>query len=93
MDPRTNPADDVCVAPIDAPTTDPDREDPTMKAPYDCTLHRDGDVSYWNVFTQTWERCDALSLFDADAIMASLPERDRVRIEKAAAAQAARAQS
>jgi len=31
VDPRTNPADDVCVAPIDAPTTDPDREDPTMQ--------------------------------------------------------------
>ena len=43
--------------------------------PYRSTLHRDGTVTVWDVYSQQWERHSDLS----DEILATLgSERDRV---------------
>ena len=41
--------------------------------PYRSTLHRDGTVTVWNVYTQTWQRVRSLS----DPVSASLPRSER----------------
>lgn len=56
---------------------------PTIKPSYGTTLHKDGTVSYWNVFTQQWERTHAGNI--PDDVIASLPTADRPRIAKLAA--------
>ena len=42
------------------------------------TFHRDGSVTFWNVYTQLWETCDSSSI--SDSILASLPANERERI-------------
>lgn len=45
------------------------------KSPYATTFHRDGTVTVWDVYTQSWVRTSRPS----DRILASLSsERDRV---------------
>jgi len=56
------------------------------KAPRACKFHRNGDVTIWSVFTQDRQRIKSHHLFAAAYVMSSLPEPDRARIEKAAAA-------
>lgn len=45
---------------------------------YQNTYHRDGTVTYWNVYTQTWCRDDAGEIHDD--ILASMNDRERTRI-------------
>jgi len=61
--------------------------------PNDCIFQGGGGVIYWHVDTRTWEISDVLTLSLDARILASLPESDRARITKDAAAQAARTQS
>jgi hypothetical protein len=53
---------------------------PTIKPNCKTTFHRDGTVSYWNVFEAQWCRATPLSLFRRGEIMSSLPEGERGRI-------------
>jgi hypothetical protein len=50
---------------------------------YDTRVHRDGSVTYWSVYRQTWVRTHVLP---PDQEMAALGARDRRRIEKHIAA-------
>ena len=62
-----------------------------MKSAYSTTHHRDGTVTVWNVFTQSWERMSCAALVQAceqphgNLVLPTLPERDRRRIIRAAA--------
>lgn len=48
------------------------------------SIGRNGMVTYWSVFSQTWEtRCVVATSQDAD-VMASLPASQRERIRRAA---------
>lgn len=52
------------------------------------TCRRDGIVRVWDVLTQTWREIPAAQLVRTGygrEIMATLPESDRVRIERLAA--------
>ena len=55
---------------------------PTIKPAYKITIHRDKTVSFWNVYSSTWERkpCERVS----DAELASLTAEDRKKITKTA---------
>jgi hypothetical protein len=46
------------------------------KDPYGTTFHRDGTVTVWNVFTQTWLHTARPS----SEVLASLPSRERDRV-------------
>jgi hypothetical protein len=48
------------------------------KNDFSSVFHRDGSVTFWNVYTQTWQRRD----FDRipDEILATLPWNERGRI-------------
>lgn len=50
-----------------------------MKDPYRSTFHRDGSVTLWNVFTQTWQRFVNMP---ADSILATLTAKERARIAR-----------
>jgi hypothetical protein len=47
---------------------------------YKTTFHRDGTVTYWNVYTQGWERVNAKHI--SDKVLASVGIKDRERILK-----------
>lgn len=55
------------------------------------TFHRDGSVTVWNVYTQQWQRTDCTQLvraarhYPANAILPTLSERERNRIQRVAA--------
>jgi len=44
--------------------------------PYKTTFHRDGSITVWNVFTQTWHRTSRPS----DRLLATLEEAERRRV-------------
>jgi hypothetical protein len=50
---------------------------------YKTTFHRDNTVTFWNVYTQQWERRAASRI--ADEVLASLPQSERARIARMAA--------
>jgi hypothetical protein len=50
-----------------------------MKTKY----HRDGSVTFWNIFTQTWQRRSASRI--SDEILSSLSSAERTRIARMAA--------
>ncbi|HRZ55995.1 MAG TPA: hypothetical protein P5525_11125 [Candidatus Paceibacterota bacterium] len=49
---------------------------------YKTTYHRDGTVTVWDVYSQTWRRIAADQV--SDQILASLNETERRRIAKMA---------
>lgn len=55
---------------------------------YKPKYHRDGTVTIWNVFSQSWERVAAADLVEraenpfGDVILPTLPAADRARIER-----------
>ncbi len=57
----------------------------TIKSNYMTTFHRDGSVSYWNVYQQQWVREQASEVSDQD--LASMSSGDRERVVKMAEAQ------
>lgn len=54
---------------------------PTIKPNYQITIHRDGTVSFWNVYSSVWERKPCASVTDAE--LAALTASDRAAIAKA----------
>ena len=52
-------------------------------------FHRDGTVTYWDVYRQQWVRRSASDILDdpvwGDMILATLPESERARIARIAA--------
>lgn len=59
-----------------------------MSKPFRTKFHRDGSATVWNVYTQQWERTSCVQLVraarSANAILPTLPERERRRIIRAA---------
>lgn len=53
---------------------------PTIKPQYGTTYHRDGTVSYWNVYLQQWKRQAARRI--SDEVLSTLPAKERARIAK-----------
>lgn len=51
---------------------------PTIKPDGAITLHRNGDVSYWDVYLQGWERRPAGLI--RDHVLASFCEEERCRV-------------
>ena len=52
----------------------------------DTKFHRDGSVTIWDVYTQSWSRTPATELVaTCPQLLATLPEADRKRIERMAA--------
>lgn len=51
-------------------------------------FHRDHTVTVWNVYTQQWERTSCVKLVraarSANAVLPTLPERERRRIIRTA---------
>jgi len=56
---------------------------------YPTTCHRDGTVTYWDVYRQAWARLDA-DLMSAE-VLASMTAAERTRIARLVARHAARA--
>lgn len=54
--------------------------EPTTKPNCEPTIHTDGSVSYWDVYRQQWRRSPVEAI--PDAVLASMPERDRAAIIK-----------
>jgi hypothetical protein len=54
----------------------------TIKSNYQTTFHRDGTVSYWDVYQQQWVRQAASQVRDQD--LASMGSSDRERVQKMA---------
>lgn len=52
---------------------------------YSTTFHRDATITVWDVYQQQWRRMSAVKLYGEDAIMASLSQKERARIERMAA--------
>ena len=50
---------------------------------YGTRYHRNGDVTYWDVYTQSWERRPAHAI--QDNILATMTDRERTRIARLAA--------
>lgn len=48
----------------------------TSSSPYRTTYHRDGTVTVWDVYSQTWTRTASPS----DQILASLSQSERERV-------------
>lgn len=46
------------------------------RKPYGTTFHRDGTVTLWNVYLQSWERAARPS----DRVLASLETNERARV-------------
>jgi hypothetical protein len=55
-------------------------EKPTIKSNLACTFHRDGTVSYWDIYKQQWDRMNAGSI--RSSVLSSLNDNERVRINK-----------
>lgn len=49
------------------------------KSPYATRFHRDGTVTVWNVYTQSW---DMRTGSPSDRVLASLPTEERERVIK-----------
>jgi hypothetical protein len=49
---------------------------------YKTTFHRDGTVTFWNVYEQQWNRTEASQISDQN--LASMSEADRNRVIKMA---------
>jgi hypothetical protein len=47
------------------------------------TIGRNGMVTFWNVFTQTWTTRDVVTTSQDASVMASLSESQRARIRHA----------
>jgi hypothetical protein len=45
--------------------------------PFRTTFHRDGTITFWNVYQQRWQRQRASSMSDQD--LASMSQKDRAR--------------
>ena len=56
---------------------------PTIKPNQEITIHRDGTVSYFSVYTQQWQRVSAAALVGARDFLA-LTSADRAKIKAAA---------
>lgn len=52
----------------------------TIKANGANTYHRDGTVSYWDVYRQLWVREPAAAI--SDEVLASMSDTERARIER-----------
>lgn len=52
---------------------------PKRKAGYESTFHRDGTVSYWDIYAQNWRRQSAASIRDEVLRSFDSEEVDRVR--------------
>lgn len=52
--------------------------EPKRKPNFGTTVHWDGTVSLWNVYTQTWQRTPIMAV--PDEVLASLSAQDRRRI-------------
>ncbi|HEV2452760.1 MAG TPA: hypothetical protein VGY98_00770 [Verrucomicrobiae bacterium] len=55
---------------------------PTIKARVQNTYHRDGTVSYFNVFNQSWERKAATGI--SHNVLASFKPEERLRVQSLA---------
>ena len=55
---------------------------PTIKADNANTYHRDGTVSYWDVYRQTWDRWPAAAI--DDDVLATMTDTERKRIARMA---------
>lgn len=53
---------------------------PTIKSNLACTFHRDGTVSYWDIYKQQWDRMNASSI--RSSVLSSLNDNERARINK-----------
>jgi len=51
---------------------------PAIKPNYKTTFHRDGSLSYWSVYTQSWHRHRPTGLLDNE--IASLRIKDRQKV-------------
>ena len=51
---------------------------PTNKANRANTYHRDGTVSYWDVYRQQWQRSSSVS----DQVLASMDDAERARVQR-----------
>ena len=51
-----------------------------MKATLKNTYHRNGKVTFWNVYSQTWRKCYPFDMSDRE--MASMTETERVKLVK-----------
>jgi len=47
------------------------------------TIHRDGTVSYFSIYLQTWQRIGAMALTDRHDDFAALTSADRAKINAA----------
>jgi hypothetical protein len=54
--------------------------EPKIKTGYQSTSHRDGTVSYWDVYTQGWDRVHADGI--SDSILSSMSDVERRRIAR-----------
>ena len=57
---------------------------PSIKPAYKTTYHRDGTVSYWNVYLQQWQQTSAYALTNRHDVFASLDKGERKRISQMA---------
>ena len=56
---------------------------PTIKPNAASTFHRDGTVSYWNIYQQRWVRRAAADI--TATVLATFSDKERARVERAAA--------
>jgi hypothetical protein len=49
-----------------------------MKTAFDTKYHTDGSVTVWNVYHQTWLRCQPSAL--SDRVLASLSSEERAKV-------------
>jgi len=54
--------------------------EPKIKKNGKCTFHRDGTISYWDIYCQKWARIEIMSV--ESSIMASLTAAERRRVRK-----------
>lgn len=47
---------------------------------YKTTYHRDGTITYWDVYEQVWHRASSADI--SDRIMASFSHEEREKIER-----------
>lgn len=55
-----------------------------QKSAYASTFHRNGDVTFWNVYQQVWQREPASRLNQWDDVLASMSPAERQRIARIA---------
>lgn len=57
---------------------------PHIKSGYRSTYHRDRTVSYWSVYSQSWQRTTAYNLTNRHDDYFALPPHERKRISNMA---------